>query len=176
MSLRFTPQNEKMTCRHAEVAELSDSGTVLRCLSSHASSCLPWAISAHSHIHSVCPIVPPPYNFSSFPSCSSSSSSSPFSFPSGVREGYVNGQGGGLRKRWEECERGERCCGGHHWAIIFSGKAGCMVRVCVWSVAFLKVCAYRMSEWVVKFAHSSEQACPSVYVLKEVYLTFRLAE
>lgn len=34
-----------------------------------------------------------------------------FFSPSGVWEGYVNGQGGGLRKRREECERGERCCG-----------------------------------------------------------------
>lgn len=45
--------------------------------------------------------------------------SSPFSFPSRVREGYVNGQGGGLRKRRKECERRERCCGGQHWVIIF---------------------------------------------------------
>ncbi len=51
-----------------EVVGISDSGTVLRWLSSHASLCLPWAISARSHIHTVCPIVPPPYNFSSLPS------------------------------------------------------------------------------------------------------------
>lgn len=57
--------------------------------------------------------------------------SSPFSFPSGVREGYVNGQGGGLRKRREMCERGERCCGGHDWVIIFPGKTGCTVCMCV---------------------------------------------
>ena len=68
--------------------------------------------------------------------------SSPFSFPSGVREGYVNGQGGGLRKRREECERGERCCGGHDWVIIFPGKTGYTVCVCVCSVTFLQVCAY----------------------------------
>lgn len=142
------------------MTELSDTGTLLRWSSSHASICLPWAISAHSHIHTVCPVVPPPSNFSSLPSHSLSSSSSPLSSPSGVWEGYVNGQGGGLRKWWEECERGERWGGGHPWVIIFSGKAGCMVRavcVCVCSVAFLKACAYRMSKWVVKFAHSSEQ-------------------
>lgn len=85
--------------RHTEVTALSDTGTVLIWSSSHASLCLPWAISAHSHIHTICPIIPPLYNFSSLPSQSPSSSSSPFSFLSGVREGYVNGQGGGLRKR-----------------------------------------------------------------------------
>lgn len=104
--------------------------TVPQCheLSSHDSVCLPWAISAHSHIHTVCPIVPPPWNFSSFPSYRFSSL---FSFPSGVWEGYVNGQRGGLRT--DECERGERCCVGHRWLIIFPGKAGCTVHVCAFS-------------------------------------------
>lgn len=67
--------------RHAEVTELSDTGTVLRWSSSHASLCLPWAISARSHIHTVCPIAPPSYNFSSLPSHPPSSSSSPLFFP-----------------------------------------------------------------------------------------------
>lgn len=64
-----------------EVVGLSDSGTVLRWLRSHASLCLPWAISAHSHIHTVCPILPPPCNFSSLPSHPLSVSLIPLYFP-----------------------------------------------------------------------------------------------
>lgn len=74
-------EEKKKKRSHAEVTELSDTGTLLRWLSSHASICLPWAISAHSHIHTVCPVVPPPSNFSSLPSHSLSSSSSPLFFP-----------------------------------------------------------------------------------------------
>lgn len=161
-------EREGKKWRHAEVTALSDTGTVLIWSSSHASLCLPWAISAHSHIHTICPIIPPLYNFSSLPSQSPSSSSSPFSFPSGVREGYVNGQGGGLRKRWEECEKGERCCRGHRWVIKWL-HGPC---VCVWvfSVLFLKVCVFCMSEWEVWFKLSCKQLC--LFACVSIYLFF----
>lgn len=139
--------------RQAEVTALSDTGTVLIWSSSHASLCLPWAISAHSHIHTICPIIPPLYNFSSSPS--PALPSPPVSFPSGVLEGYVNGRGGRLRKRWEEwCEKGERRCRGHRWVIAWlRSVCGCAsVRECLCLCAFQRF----RSAWVCMYvAHLS---------------------
>lgn len=142
--------------RQAEVTALSDTGTVLIWSSSHASLCLPWAISAHSHIHTICPIIPPLYNFSSRPSPAPSHTPSPpsppVSFPSGVLEGYVNGQRGRLRKRWEEwCEKGERRCWGHRWVITWLHSVCVCVGVRLWesvcvcmlfSVSSMRECMY----------------------------------
>lgn len=111
----------------------------MRWLSSHASLYLPWSISAPSHTR-VCPIIPLLMNSHPSPAALHPPPHPP-SFPCGVREGYVNGQRAGLSKRWEECERVERCCAGHYWDITFSGKAGRMGRVCVseWAGIFLCV-------------------------------------
>jgi len=127
---------------------LSDSGTVLRWFSSHASFCLPRAISAL--IHTVCPIVPPPRNFSSLPPLSSHPPSPliPLFFPLWSPGGLCERPGRRAEKKTRGVWKRREMLWGHHWVIIFPGKAGCMVRVCVCvcvcvcSVAFLKLCAY----------------------------------
>lgn len=74
----------------------------------------------------------------------------------------MNGQGGGLRKRREECERGERCCG------VITESSYSLVRLAAWSmcmglcVKLLSLNCAHMSEWVLKFAHSSVHKC--IYV------------
>lgn len=72
----------------------------------------------------------------------------------------MNGQGGGLRKRRKECERGERYCRvitESSYSLVRLAARSMCVYGCVYSVAVLKLCADTMSEWVVKFAHSNEQ-------------------
>lgn len=77
----------------------------------------------------------------------------------------MNGQGRGLRNRQEECERGEICCG----VITESSYSLVRLAACVCELICFpeNVCA---SEWDVKFAHSSEQVCASMFVCSCVSL------
>lgn len=105
------------------------------------------------------------YNFSSLPSPACFGPlSPPASFPPGVLEGYVNGQRGRLRKRWEEwCEKGETRCWGHYWVITWLHSV--WVYICervflfvCFSVSFLNVYEYVRcsSEWEVQFKNVSK--------------------
>lgn len=148
----FTLQNDKMTRKKEgpcswEVAGFSDSGTGLRWLSSQAILCLHRAISAHSHIHTVCPLIPPPCNFSSLPSYCPSFPLTPH-FLSPLESGRVMWTA--REEGWEKDERSvkeERDVVGsllsHHNSLVRLASRS----VCVFSCCPKTVYALCLSGW-----------------------------